>query len=61
MYMHILVCDTVFIGMYSYISEIKAYMRTGEMAQWLRAFIDSALPEDLSSNPSTYMAVHNYL
>jgi hypothetical protein len=32
---------------------------TGEMAQQLRTL--AALPNDLGSNPSTQMAVHNYL
>jgi hypothetical protein len=33
--------------------------KAGEMAQWLRAL--TAFPEVLSSIPSTYMVVYNYL
>jgi hypothetical protein len=33
--------------------------RAGEMAQQLRAL--TALPEDLSSNPSNHMVAHNHL
>jgi hypothetical protein len=42
---------------------IKLYMknklRTGEMAQWLKAL--TVLPEVLSSIPSNHMAAHNHL
>jgi hypothetical protein len=36
----------------------KGQPGAGEMAQWLRAL--TALPEVLSSNPSTHMVAHNH-
>jgi len=39
--------------------ERKEGRGAGEMAQWLRAL--TALPEDLSSNPSNHMVAHNHL
>jgi hypothetical protein len=38
---------------------LEVHLEAGEIAEWLR--ILAALPEDLSSIPSTYRAVHNYL
>jgi hypothetical protein len=38
---------------------LKMQFGVGEMAQWLKAL--TALPEVLSSIPSTHMVTHNYL
>jgi hypothetical protein len=37
----------------------KKKARAEEMAQWLREL--TALPEDVSSNPSNHMVAHNHL
>jgi hypothetical protein len=41
------------------IMSINKSSRAGEMAQWLRAL--TALPEVLSSIPSTHMVAHSHL
>ena len=40
-------------------SSCKDSLGAGEMTQWLRAL--TALPKDLSSNPSNHMVAHSYL
>ena len=35
--------------------------QAGEMAQWLKALPETALPEVLSSVPSNHMVAHNHL
>lgn len=40
-------------------SFIKENKGSGELTYWLRTL--SALPEDLSSLPSTHVAAHNHL
>jgi hypothetical protein len=41
------------------LSLLKHQSWAGELAQWLRAL--TALPEDLSSNPSNHMVAQNHL